>query len=142
LTEKEERPRLKLKKVGRSVDVRRVAAEIKMLRRFMEACPQEFQALVSLTEGRKEGIGRTTMTILRKCGYVRRDGSPVPYFADLLKAAYRPATPDGPCLVDPLDLRSSQDVALVENAERQTAEDAKRLIDRLRKFRENDAGRE
>ena len=146
LTEEEKRPKLPLKKAGALMDVELASLVVMQLRRLLEEHPREFQALVALADGRTEEVSRTTITMLHKDRYVRRDGSLLPVIAEVLRAAYRPATPDGPCVVDALDLRGAEDAATVERVEKKRETRARKgprrlLRDLSREDGDEDRGR-
>jgi hypothetical protein len=117
LKKDEQRPKLPLKQVGKLTDVELAQWIVRDLRRLLEEKPREFQTLVALVEGRKEGVSRASIIHLRNKMFLAKDGSPLPAVADVVRAAYRPATPDGPCVVDALDLQTPHDVAVAEAVE-------------------------
>ena len=117
LEEEEQVPKLPLKNGGGLMDVEVANAAVISLRRLLDENPHEFQALVALVDGRKVQVSATSIEFLRNHYFLAEDGSPLPVIAKVLHAAYRPDTPDGPCIVDPLDLHGPQDVALVQSVE-------------------------
>jgi len=94
-----------------------------ILRNLLEDHPDHFRALVSLIQGRPEAVTEQQFRDLRKWGYLARDRSPLPGARAIIEAAYR-ETPDGPALVESLDVRTPADAALYTRAEEQ--------LDRLR----------
>jgi hypothetical protein len=131
LTEEEERPKLPLKQVGGLMDVEVANLVVTQLRRLLEEHPSEFEALIALADGRKKGVSRAAIAMLHKDRYVRKDGSLLPVVAEVLRAAYRPATPDGPCIVDAFDLSCAEDAATVEKVEQEREERARKGPGRL-----------
>jgi hypothetical protein len=131
LAKNEEDPKLPLKKSGKLMDVELAIMHVIELRRLLESYPSEFQALVALSEGRREGVSRATITLLRKCGFVRKDGSPLPGVAEVIEAAYRPETPDGPCIVDALDVKTEEHAAIMERIEAKREKRAGKGLERL-----------
>jgi hypothetical protein len=117
LKEDKHRPKLPLKKVGHLTDVELAQSIVRDLRELLEEKPREFEVLVGLVEGRKENVSRATIVYLRDKLLLAKDGSPLPAVAEVLRAAYRPATPDGPCVVDALDLQTTHDAAVAEAVE-------------------------
>jgi hypothetical protein len=117
LEEEEQGPKLPLKNGGGLMDIELANATVTHLRRLLEETPHEFQALVMLVDGRKEQVSAASIEFLRDGYFLAEDGSPLPVIAKVLPAAYRPDAPDGPCIVDPLDLQSPQDVDLVQRVE-------------------------
>ncbi len=146
LTKEEKRPKLPLKRTGGLIDVGLASAAVTHLRRLLEEHPREFQALVAVADGRQEEVSRATLAMLHKAGYVRKDGSPLPVVAEVLLAAYRPDTPDGPCVVDALDLGGSEDAATVARLEKKREDRARKgprrlLRDLSRQEGDEDRGR-
>jgi hypothetical protein len=131
LTKKEERRKLPLKRTGKLMDVGLASAAVAHLRMLLEEHPSEFQALIALTEGRTAGISPATITMLHESGYIQVDGSPLPVVAEALQAAYRSATPDGPCIVDALDLKTEEDAAMVARFEERREKGVQKKLDRL-----------
>jgi hypothetical protein len=117
LDEDEISRKLPLKIVGSAMDIEVVSVAVIHLRKLLEENPLEFNAFVSLVEGRKEHVTEANIEYLRNNLFLASDGTPLPILADVLRAAYRPNAPDGPCIVEPFDLKSAKDVSLVEKAE-------------------------
>ena len=123
-------PDLPLKKSGEPMDVWDARQWEEHLRELSEKHPKHFQALRSLVEGRGEEVKEGQLRDLRKWGYLARDRSPLSGVKAIMEAAYR-ETPDGPALVDPIDLRTPEDAATLQQAEEQMDEMRQRGIDRI-----------
>jgi hypothetical protein len=103
------------------------------LRDLLEKDPQLFRALEALVEGRPEGVSEQHFRDLRESIYLLPDGSPHPDVKAIMMAAYR-QTPEGPAVVDPLDVRSPEDAATVQHFDDQREERRRRGADRLRRL--------
>jgi hypothetical protein len=122
--EKEKKPahrqELPLKKGGDRLEMVDARAWEEMLRRLLEREPERFQALRAIVEGRPDEASPQHRRDLRSRGYLSRDGSPHPRVKTVLAAALRD-TPDGPAIVDPFDVRSTEDAAALRQADDQLA---------------------
>jgi hypothetical protein len=97
------------------------------VRNLLESHPEHYQALRALIEGRGEAVSEQHLRDLRKWHYLDRDRTPLPHIHAIMKAAARD-TPDGPCLVDPFDLRTPESAETIQSL---TGEHRRRGLDRL-----------
>ena len=110
------------------------------LREFLEEKPGHFRALHALVEGRSEEVTERQRRDLRRWGYLSRDLSPLPGVKAVMDAAVR-QTPDGLCLVDPVNVKTPEEAEAVQRLDEQSDEQYKRNLKRLAQYfreREND----
>jgi hypothetical protein len=133
-------PETRLKKDAGSMEFEWTREDEKHLRRLLEKEPEHFRALHALVEGRDEEVTKQQRRDLRGWGYLSRDLAPLPGVKAVMSAAVR-QTPDGLCLVDPIDIRSDDDAKAVQRLDAQREEQyeqgLERLSRRLRKRRPN-----
>jgi hypothetical protein len=79
------------------------------LRELLEQHPKHFHKLRALAEGQNPEIDTRTLSRLRRWGYLTQDLSPLPGVLQVLKASVRDSA-DGVCVVDPLELKTPEDV--------------------------------
>jgi hypothetical protein len=121
---------LPLKKSGEPWTIKIAEGWAMTLRNLLERKPAHFHALVSLIEGHPEEVTNRQLRDLRSLGYLAPDRTPLPGAKAIIEAAYR-QTPDGPVIVDPLDVKSAEDAKTYKRAEKQfekLAEQAPRRI--------------
>lgn len=112
------RDRMLLKKSGEKVEVRWAQMWEARVRKLLEKHPWHFQTLHRLVEGDKENVSKRQLKELREWGYLAPDYSPLPGVQAVMHAAFR-LTPDGPCIVDPLDVKTSEDMAIMQRVDDQ-----------------------
>ena len=144
LEEKEDKPdprigpTLPLKKGVGHMEAGWARAWEKHLRDLLEEYPEHFRALQALVEGCGGGVSKQQLRELREWGYLARDRSPLPDVQAIMMAAFR-KTPDGPCLVDPIDVKTPEAAATVQRFDEQGDEGRRRGMDRLlRRLRDQD----
>jgi hypothetical protein len=103
------------------------------LRQLQERHPDQFRALWALVNGRSEEASTEQRRALRRLWYLKRDGSLNSNIKAIMLAAVR-ETPDGLCLVNPLDLRTPEDAAYVERFEQQREARGSQGPERLRRW--------
>jgi hypothetical protein len=144
LTRKKKDPILPLKKSGNYMEAGRAQLFEEHLRILLERHPEHFRALHVLVEGRQEEVSKQQLRDLRQWAYLAKDYSPLPGVTAVMKAAYR-ATPDGPCIVDPLDAKSSADdearKQFEQLNEQMREQGTKRLLRRLEERRDQGRGK-
>jgi len=124
------RPELPLKKSGERREVRSTRSWEDVVRRLSEKQPEHFQTLRSLVEGHSEGVSTDHVRDLTKWSYLKQDGSVQPAIRDIIETAYR-ETPDGPCIVDPFDVKNPADAATLQRADEQRAARHEKGLGRL-----------
>lgn len=129
---KRNRPELPLKKSGERRDVGETRDWEEDVRELLEKHPVHFRALVSLVKGRKEDVTEQQIRDLRNWLYLARDRTVLPGVRDIIETAYR-ETLDGPCIVDPFDLKNPDDASTLQRADEQRAEIQKGGAERLRR---------
>jgi hypothetical protein len=121
------RDRMPLKKSGVQKEIAWTRRFEKHIRKLSEKRPDQFQVLHRLLEGDIEDVTEKQFGELRLAGYLAPDNSPLPWVKDIMTAALRRAG-DGLCIVDPLDVRTPEEVATVQRVDEQLeAIHAKRL---------------
>jgi hypothetical protein len=75
---------------------------------LLEQHPQVFQTLRALVEGRKSDADSKHVKSLKKWAFLRHDETVLPDVEAVLPAVYR-ETLDGPCIVDPFELKTPED---------------------------------
>ncbi len=110
------REKMPLKNSGISQEIWETRSDERHLRELLEERPDLFQALRSLVDGQSEGVTDHQRRELRRKLVVASDYSPLPWVKPILDAAFR-QTPDGPCLVDPLDVRTPDEAARLEQVD-------------------------
>jgi hypothetical protein len=121
---------LPLKNTGEQIEVIEARLWENKIRKLLEQDPGHFQALVSLVEGRPDEVSKEQVRDLRKWLFLARDGSPLPGAKAIIQAAYR-KTPDGPAVVDPLDVRTAEEIETFLRAEKQLKKREERGLDRI-----------
>ena len=106
----------------------------KQLRNLLERHPDHYRTLQALVEGRREEANEQHIRDLQKGPFLDLDGMPWPGVQAVMKAAHR-ETPDGPTLVNPLEVRTTEAADLVQEFDEQRAkrhrEGAERLLGKL-----------
>jgi hypothetical protein len=121
-----------LKKTGETMEIPDAIWHADHLRRLLEEDPALFQALHHLVEGRDKEVSKEQRRALRRDWLlVGRDYSPHPWVISTMKAALRQSA-DGPCIVDPLDVRTPEDEAFVRRVEDRENRIILRTIKKLR----------
>jgi hypothetical protein len=104
------------------------------LRDLLERYPEHFRAFHAIVEGRGEEVSKELQREMKRWGLLRSDGSPNPVFESVMVASYR-ETPDGPAIVDPVDLSTQDDVTALkrfdEQAEKQHSKGMTQLLRKL-----------
>jgi hypothetical protein len=135
-----DRLELPLKNGAGQMDVSWARIFQESLRHLLERHPEHFHALRALSEGRNEEVSKEHLRDLKRWDFVLKDGSPNPTFKAVMSAAYR-ETPDGSAIVDPVEVKTPENAAALQQfdtrAEKQYAKSLKRL---LRRFLEDDMG--
>jgi hypothetical protein len=91
-----------------------------------------------LVERRPEEVTEQQSRDLRKWGFLARDRSPLPGARAIIEAAYR-ETPEGPVIVDPIDVSNPEHAATLQRAEDQLERIRKGGLDRLiRRLKDDD----
>jgi hypothetical protein len=126
-------PVLPLKKGEGQMEAGWVRAWEEDLRRLLEKHPDHFRALLALAEGRGEEVSRPMRRDLRAWEYLLRDGSIHPHVKAIMSAGVR-ETPDGLCVVDSLDVRTSEDAAVVRRFDKQQEAQRRKGPERLRRW--------
>ena len=100
--------------------------------------PTCFKHFADLVDGQAEAVTQQQRRELRARHFLARDSSPLPGPKSIIQAAFRQVG-DGPCLVDPIDVRTPEDAARLrqvdELIEQQQQERMVRLFDRFTKPR-------
>ena len=113
----EPRPTWRLKNTGEASEISEARRDAEHIRRLSEADPGLFRALQDLVEGRDRDVSRQQRRALREEWLLLgRDLAPHPWVTSIMKAALR-RVPDGPCVVDPLDVRTAEDAAHIQRVE-------------------------
>ena len=128
------RDRMSLKKRGETMEIRWAQFWAEHVRNLLEKHPAHFQALHRLVEGGKEGVSERQFSELREWGYLTSDRSPLPGVKALIDSAFR-QTPDGSCIVDPLDVKTADDLTTIKRVEARLAEIG---IERFRRLLSDD----
>ncbi len=129
-------PRLPLKNDSGSMELGWVRNWEEHVRELLERNRELYLALQALVEGHPEQVTEQQLRDLREEGYLARDLKPLPGVQAIIQAAAR-ETPDGPCVVDPLDVRTEDTAKAVQKfdqqsevrRERRMARIARRLLD-------------
>jgi hypothetical protein len=142
---RDDEPEMPLKNGGGRMSVIETRILEGVLRGFLEKDPEHFRALWALVDGRKAEVSKQQIRDLRRDLLLGRDLNPLPDVQAVMTAAVRD-TPDGLCLVDPIDVRSAEDAAIVrhwdEELERRRQKGAGQLWRKIfRDDKGNDRGR-
>lgn len=111
-------PALPLKGSGDLMDVLHSTTWAERLRGLLESKPEYFQSLLKLLNKETENIDRNHIKRLRKWGYLDRELRPLPGIPEVLSASLR-TVGDGLCIVDPIDAKSPDDLAAIEQLDQQ-----------------------
>ena len=131
---KKKLPRLPLKKIGGVANVALSLGLLDVLRELQQDLPQHFEALVALSEGRRNGIDSEIIEDLKIGGFIDEETVVVnDNFLRLLKASLRD-TQEGKVLVNPFCVQKGEDLKVIEWAEREI----KRVLKDDRPGREED----
>ena len=118
--EEKKRPEFPLKGSGEPADVAVIRIWERAVRRLLEENPALFQSLRSLVEGRKDEVPKEHVQELRHELFLNRDRSVLPGPRAIIETCYR-ETADGPCIVDPFDVKTTADAARLQEAEESNA---------------------
>jgi hypothetical protein len=113
---KQSRPQFPLKRSGEPREVAGIRFWEESVRELLEQHPAHFEAFRLLVEGRKEEVSEQHIRDLRSWLFLARDRSVLPGPRAIIESCYR-ETPDGPCIVDPFDVKSPADAAQLQAAE-------------------------
>jgi hypothetical protein len=102
----------------------------KELRGLLETDPEHFQALRALVEGRPAEVSKQQLRFLREELFLAPDHTPLPDVQAVMTAALRD-TPDGPAIVDPFDVKRTEDAATLRRAEEEQAEFKRKMSKRI-----------
>lgn len=143
LTEKEKKqpaPSLPLKNGAGEMDMNSARSWEEHVRDLMQRYPEHFRALIAVLDGHADELSKEHRRDLIRWSYLLRDGSPHPDIQAIMTAAYR-QTPDGPCLVDPLDPKTPEDVTAMlrydEHLEMLRQQGPERVLRDLRAFKKD-----
>jgi hypothetical protein len=125
-------PALPLKKDAGQMEVGWARRWEDGLRDLLENDPHLFRALEALVLGRPEEVSEQQFRELKESIYVLPDGSPHPDVKSIMTAACR-QTPEGPAVVDPMDVRTPGEAAAVQHFDDQREKRRRRGVDRLRR---------
>jgi hypothetical protein len=125
-------PEMPLKNGGGSMQLGVALDWAEALRSLLEKDPEHFRALWALVDGRKSEVSEQQTLDLKRQFFLGQDDNPLPSVRAVMTAAVRD-TPDGPCLVDPLEVRSDEDAAAVQRYEEELARRRQKGADYLRR---------
>jgi hypothetical protein len=108
------------------------------LRDLLDRYPDHFRAFHAIVEGHGGEVSKELRGELKRWNLLQSDGSPNSVFKTVMIAGCR-ETPDGPAIVDPVELRTRDDVAPLQRfADQAEKQYSKRLTRLLRKLNEED----
>jgi hypothetical protein len=125
-------PTLPLKKGSGQLEMGWARRWEESLRDLLEKTPELFLALKALVEGRAEEVSEQQLSELKDSIYLLPGGSPHPEVKVVMTAACQ-QTPEGPAIVDSLDVRTPEVATSVQRFDDQREERRRRGIDRLRR---------
>jgi hypothetical protein len=126
------RPVFPLKRSGEPSDVGYTRIWEQSVRKLLEEDPAHFQSLRSLVAGRIEEVSEQHIRDLGRWLFLARDRSVLPGPRAIIEACYR-ETPDGPCIVDPFDVKTHADAAQLREAEENNARAREETTEKLRR---------